>query len=178
VKALALLTERELGELLSRFQRTAFRFEVRDRYNSDVGREAFRRFMAGEPDDLLWHQAWLEKLRDDHQHGKRWQRVRIVTVPVSDWTRYGIRVGRLNVQAGEDIRYLRRSVAEALGLQPYDAWLLDNEQLIGLHFDDQDDTFVGAEVITDAATVQQHRGWQQLAWQHAEPLEDFAASLP
>jgi hypothetical protein len=175
---LALLTERELGELLWSFQHTAFRFEMRDRYNSEVGREAFRRFLADEPDDFLWHHEWLDKLRRDHQQGKRWQRVRIVTVPVSDWTRYGIRVGRLNVQAGEDIRYLRRSAAEALGLQPYDAWLLDDEQLVRLHFDDQDDTFVGAELITDAAIIEQHREWQHLAWQHAQPLDVFAASLP
>ena len=175
---MALLTERELGGLLRSFQRTAFRFEVRDSYNSEVGREAFRRFLAQEPDAFLWHQQWLDKLRRDHEQGKRWQRIRIVTVPVSDWTRYGVTVGRLNVQAGEDIRYLRRSAAEALGLQPYDAWLLDDEQLVRMHFDDLDDSFIGAEIITYAATLEKHRAWQQLAWQHAQPLDVFAASLP
>jgi len=48
---LPLLTERDLGEFLVGFRESAFRFEIRDRYNSDVGREPFRKFLAGEPDD-------------------------------------------------------------------------------------------------------------------------------
>ena len=172
-----MLSERELGGLLDNFQRTAFRFEIRDRYNSEVGREAFRKFLAGEPDDYVWHRPWLDKLRRDHQQGKRWQRVRIVSVPLSDWMRYGTEVARLNVLAGEDIRYLRRQVAGGLGIAPYDAWLLDDETLVRLHFNDHDDTFAGAEVVADDAVLRSHRQWRQLAWQHAQPLAEFVASF-
>jgi hypothetical protein len=73
------LTEAELGTILSRITTSARRFEIRDRYNSEVGREAFRRFLAGEPDDYARHQSWLDKLRHDHAAGKRWQRIRIVS---------------------------------------------------------------------------------------------------
>lgn len=175
---MALMTERELGGLLAHFRHTAFRFEIRDRYNSDVGREAFRKFLAGEPDDYAWHRSWLDKIRRDHQHGKSWQRVRIVSVPLSDWTRYGIEVARLSVEVGEDIRYLSRDVAEDVGLRPLDAWLFDDRQLVRLHFNDQDDTFVGAETIDDQAVLQQHQAWREIAWQHAQPLDAFVSSLP
>ena len=80
-----LLTEAELGTMLSRFTASARRFEIRDRYNSDVGREAFRRFLAGEPDDYAWHRSWLDKLRQDHAAGRRWERIRIVSTPPSDY---------------------------------------------------------------------------------------------
>lgn len=173
-----LLTERELGEFLAGFRESAFRFEMRDRYNSDVGREPFRKFLAGEPDDYTWHRSWLEMIRGDRLAGKRWQRVRIVSVPLSDWTRYGIGVARLSVVAGEDIRYLRRDTATRLGLQPYDAWLFDSQQLVRLHFDDDDDTFTGAELLTDDEVVQRHRSWRDLAWRHAQNIEKFLESLP
>jgi len=166
-----------LGGLLDNFQRTAFRFEIRDRYNSEVGREAFRKFLAGEPDDYVWHRPWLDKLRRDHQQGKRWQRVRIVSVPLSDWMRYGTEVARLNVLAGEDIRYLRRQVAGGLGIAPYDAWLFDSTRLVQLHFDKSDDTFCGAETIADPAVVTRHLLWRELAWRHAQTRDEFVAAL-
>jgi len=171
------MNEQELGRYLTGFQRTAFRFEIRDRYNSDIGREAFRKFLAGEPDDYAWHHGWLDMVRRDREQGKRWQRVRIVSVPLSDWTRYGIEVARLSVQAGEDIRYLRRDLAEQIGLRPLDTWLFDDRQLVHLLFNDEDDTFAGAELVTDAAVLQQHQAWRDLAWQHAQRLDDFVASL-
>jgi hypothetical protein len=173
---LALLTERDLGELFASFRSTAFRFEIRDRYNSDVGREAFRKFLADEPDDYVWHQPWLNQIRRDRAAGKTWQRIRIVTVPLSDWSRYGIAVARTGLEAGDEIRYLRRETAYELGLDPLDAWLFDDRDLIHLHFND-DDTFRGAEAVTDPQVVAEHRCWRDLAWQHALALEDFVASV-
>jgi hypothetical protein len=171
---LPLLTEAELGTMLSNFVASARRFEIRDRYNSDVGREAFRRFLAREPDDYAWHHPWLEKLRQDHAAGKHWQRVRIVSTPLSDYSHYGIVVGRLNVAAGEVIRYLTRDEAAELGLDPYDAWLLDDYQLLRMHFNDADDTFRGAQPVTDREVVDRHRRWWPVAWRHAQPLDEFA----
>jgi hypothetical protein len=171
------LTEAALTEYLGTFRSTAFRFETRDRYDSEVGRAAFQRYLAGEPDDYRWHEPWVAMLRRDTEQGKRWQRVRIVSVPLSDWTRYAITVARLSVGGGEDIRYLRRATAVDLGLMPLDCWILDESILIRLHFDD-DDVFRGAEVVPDAAVLEQHLRWRGLALRHAVPLDAFAASVP
>jgi len=172
---LAFLTENEFGRLLRGFSGSAFRFEIRDRYNSEVGREPFRKFLAGEPDDYEWHHWWMEMVRQDRAKGKIWQRIRIVSVPLSDYNRYALTIARLSVAAGEDIRYLDRQSANGLSLTPYDAWLFDARQLVRLHFDDDDDTFQGAEVIEDPAIVTRHDRWRQLAWQHAQDIEQFAA---
>jgi hypothetical protein len=171
------LTENELGELLRGFQRSAFRFETRDRYNSDVGREPFRKYLAGEPDDYAWHRSWMAMLERDTTAGKLWQRVRIVTVPLSDWTRYAVAVARLSVQSGEDIRYLRRDAAEQAGILPLDSWLFDDTQLVQLRFQDRDDTFVAAELVEDAAVVRQHQVWRMAALQHAQTIDHFLASV-
>lgn len=172
-----LLSETDLGDLLSTFTVTAFRFELRERYNSTVGAEPYRKWRAGEKDDYAWHRPWMDKIRRDVAISKTWRRVRIVSVPPSDYTRYGIHIGRLSVSAGEDIRYLRRDVAEQLGLAPFDAWLLDGTQLVHLHFRDSDDTFAGAELVTDPDTVARHVEWRDVAWKHAQPLDQFAATL-
>jgi hypothetical protein len=175
---LVLLTERALGELLRGFRHNAFRFEIRDQYNSDVGREPFRKYLAGEPDDYAWHRWWMDMVRNDRAAGKAWWRVRIVSVPLSDWSRYALEVARLSVQAGEDIRYLRRNDAGGAGIVPNDSWLFDDDQLVHLHFNDQDDTFVGAELVADDSIVQQHLAWRAAAWQQAQSIDEFVASLP
>jgi Family of unknown function (DUF6879) len=172
---LPLLSEDELGGLLRGFKRTAFRFETRDRYNSEVGRAPFRRYLAGEPDDYEWHRWWLDMVRRDRAEGKVWQRVRIVSVPLSDYNRYALTVARLSVAAGEDIRYLDRAAADRLGITPFDAWLLDARRLVRLDFNDTDDTFRGAEAVTDPAEVDRHNRWRELAWDHARDLGQFAA---
>lgn len=175
---MGLLTENQLGGFLAGFSATAFRFEIRERYNSEVGKEPFRKWCAGELDDYAWHRSWMEKIRQDRTMGKSWERVRIVAVPPSTYTRYGLDIARLSIEAGEDIRYLRRDIADELGLAPYDAWLLDSRQLIHLHFSDDDDTFTGAELVEAPEIVVRHQEWQDLAWKHAQTREEFIAALP
>lgn len=170
---MAWLTEQQVGEHLARFGREAFRFEIRDRYDSDVGRAAFRKFLAGEVDDYRWHRPWLDRIRRDAADGKVWRRVRIVSVPLSDWTRHGMRVARLSTEAGEDIRYLSRADAVELRLDPLDAWLLDEARLLHLHFDELSDRFLGAELVTADDVVARHRALRDLAWIHAVPIAEF-----
>ena len=173
---MAPLSEADLGQLFASFSTSAFRFEIRERYVSTVGREPFRKYLAGETDDYAWHRGWMEMLSRDIAAGKTWQRIRIVSVPLSDYNRYSLGPGRLSVQAGEAIRYLTREAAKALGLEPLDAWLFDDRLLVHLNFND-DDTFRAAEVVDDQAVLARHLAWRDLAWQHALTLEDFAAAF-
>jgi hypothetical protein len=53
---------------------------------------------------------------------------------------------------------------------------LDNETLVRLHFDDADDTFRGAETVSDSAALKRHNDWRQLAWAHAQRRDEFAAA--
>jgi hypothetical protein len=175
---LAFLTENELGDLLRGFSSSAFRFEIRDRYNSEVGREPFRKFLAGEPDDYEWHRWWMKMVQQDRAKGKLWQRVRIVSVPLSDYNQYALTIARLSVSVGEDIRYLDRDSANRLSLAPCDAWLFDAKKLVRLHFDDEDDTFRGAEIVDDPMILERHNQWRELAWRHAQEIEQFTATHP
>ena len=64
------------------FEHTAFRLEVRDRYDAPYENESLRRFLAGEQDDLPWMQSWLAMLRDLTAQGRRFARVRVVSMPL------------------------------------------------------------------------------------------------
>jgi len=42
-----------------------------------------------------------------------------------------------------------------------------------MHFDD-DNTFLGGEVIEDVSLIVQHNYWRDAAWHHAVRRDDFA----
>jgi hypothetical protein len=132
-----------------------------------------RKFLAGEPDDLPWMQSWLDMLREATAAGRRFARVRVVTLPLTDYSRFGVWCAQFTNGAGEDIRYLDRDRAQASGLPDHDYWLFDSRKLVRMHFDD-DDVFLGGEVIEDPAVIVQHNYWRDLACHHAAKRDDFA----
>lgn len=147
---------------------------MRDRYNSPRETESFRKFMVGEPDDLAWHQNWLAMIREATAEGRRFCRVRVVNLPLSDYSRFGLWMSQFANEAGDDIRYLSRGQAEATDLPRHDYWLFDSRKLTKMHFGD-DDRFLGGEVITDPATIVQHNYWRDVAWHHAVRRNDFTS---
>jgi hypothetical protein len=108
----------------------AFHLEQRDSYNVAAEDEAFGRWLRGEPDDYAWHQDWLTFLRQATMAGVAVQRVRLASVPHTGYIRWGLDVSPLNIEAGEDIRYLPRHLAEDIKLPDEDYWLLDDDTLI------------------------------------------------
>ena len=158
------------------FEHTAFRLEVRESYNAPREVESFRRFKAGEPVDLSWAETWFSMIRGATAEGRRFARVRIVNVPLSEYSRFGLWGARRTSDAGEDIRYLPRDVAEGLDLPNHDYWLFDSRRLVRMHFGEED-KFQGGEIITDAAEVVQHNYWRDVAQHHAIRRDDFEAKI-
>lgn len=170
-----LLTAGEFLRLTQGFEHTAFRLETRDRYVDDEEREPVRRFLAGEAPDDAWFMDWHDAVQRLSAGGRRMERVRVVSEPHSDYTRFGMDLAaRLNVPAGEDIRYLTRGKAEELGLPGEDFWLLDSMRALVLHF--HGDMLQGAELVTDPVEVVRRAHWRDAAWHYAIPLDRYARS--
>jgi hypothetical protein len=161
----------EFGKLFSAFRKTALRLEVRERYDADVEREPQRKFFAGEADDLAWAQEWLSMVHRATAAGKVFRRVRVVSLPLSDYNKYALWFATYTTGVGEDIRYLERT--HAANLPDFDYWLFDGEKAVRLHFDDADRP-ERAEVITDRATVTKLAAAWDLAIARAVPRDRFA----
>ena len=111
-----MLIGEDFNQLFRSFEHTAFRLEVREGYNAPREVESFRRFRVGEPVDLSWAETWFSMIREAITEGRSFARVRIVSLPLSDYSRFGLWAARRTSEAGEDIRYLRRDVAKQLDL--------------------------------------------------------------
>jgi hypothetical protein len=170
-----LLTGEDFRRLCQNFEHTAFRLETRDRYIDDEEEVPLRRFLTGMPPDDAWFMDWYEAVEQLAADGRRMERVRVITEPHSDYTRFGIDLARrLNVPSGEDIRYLPRQRAQELGLPQEDFWLLDSSRVLIVHF--SDDVVLGAELVTDPAEVVKRGYWRDAAWHYAVPVDRYASS--
>jgi hypothetical protein len=117
-------------------------------------------------------QSWLDMVREAAAQGRRFARVRVVTLPLTDYSRFGVWCAQFTTGAGEDIRYLLRD--QAGDLPDHDYWLFDSRLLVRMRFDDKS-AFLGGEVIEDAATIVEHNYWRDAAWHQAVRRDDFAA---
>jgi len=157
--------------LFRTFEHTAFRLETRDEYKSANEANALEQFVAGEPVDMAWFDNWLSMIRSATAEGRRFARVRVVSVPMTDYSRFGVYCSRFTNEAGEDIRYLVRD--QAVDLPDYDYWLFDSRKLVRMRFDDEEN-FLGGEIIEDPAVIVQHNYWRDAAWHRAVRRDDFA----
>ncbi len=166
----ALATGAAFDRLFQEFEHTAFRLETRERYGMGDEAGPFAQFLAEGWADMSFTSAWRANVRSQTAAGKRFTRVRVVSEPWSDYTRFGLYDCGGTVAAGEDIRYLPRP--RAVGLPAHDYWLFDSRTVYILRFD-QADQLLGAERVDDAATVVQHCYWRDAAWRHAVPYREY-----
>lgn len=173
------ITDGEFGDLLRTFRRSAFRLETQPAYAMSYERDDFEAFLAGEPrqpDQADWFRPWLEQVRRQAAEGKRIARVRVHEEPPTGYQRWERWIGKWNVQAGEDIRYLSRSTAERIGLPLLiDWWLLDDSRMAAMRYSGTGE-FESAVLVTDRSTIRTYLGWRDLAVRNAAPAEEYAAA--
>lgn len=165
------LTRDEFRGLL-RTSRRAFHLELKDTYNVTSESDPFRKWMDGEPDDFAWRESWLGFIAEVTKSGVAVQRVRVVSEPHTDYTRWGIDLAPQGLSAGEDIRYLPRRLVSAEDLPPEDFWMLDDDTLI-LSLFAEDGTSAGFARSFDAEEVGRYRRARDLALSLAVPFDTY-----
>lgn len=169
-----LLTGDAFDDLFRTFARTAFHLEVQDTYSTPEESEPFRRFLTGEPDDFAWHQPWLTLIKETTGAGRSVSRVRVVTVPHVDYTRWGLTVAELNIAAGEDIRWLPRHLTADLALPLDDFWIFDDERVVFTVFE-PGGRFAGGAETTDPFIAERCRAAHRQVWERATPHAAYVA---
>jgi transcriptional regulator with XRE-family HTH domain len=167
-----LLQGQAFDNIFRAFERCAFHLEVEDSYHTPEESGPFAAFLAGESDDYEWHSSWLDLVQEVTKDGKRIERVRIVTVPHVDYTRWGLTIAPLNINAGEDVRWLPRHLTDGMDLTADDFWLIDNERVVFTVFEPGGKFSGGAETV-DATIVDRCCRLRDRVWAAAIPHYDY-----
>jgi hypothetical protein len=173
------LTPNDFNHLFGRFQQEAFRFEVQPVYLIEQEREHVEEFLQGEPRPLTgfpFFTSWFEQIKAATGAGRHVIRVRVLTDPPTDYQRWEVWAGQFNTRYGEEIRYLRRTVAiEAHIPLTDDWWLFDRQRLARMQFA-PDGTPQGGYIVTDPDVVQQYCTWRDLAVRLSAPAPRSATA--
>ncbi|MFB8279187.1 DUF6879 family protein [Nocardia colli] len=152
-------------------KREAFHLEVKDAYYTPEY-EPLRKYLADEPEDYGWFQPWLNHVRETTGRGVAVNRARIVSVPHNDYTNYAKHVARLNVEAGEDVRYLPRHLIDPADLTTDDWWIFD-DAVVAFTLFEPSGRWVGGAVTTDPRIVEYIRAVKERVWSTAIPLAEY-----
>jgi hypothetical protein len=172
-----LLQGEAFDDLFRTFAREAFHLEVQDTYHTPDESGPFNLFLTGQADGFAWHQPWLNLVRDVNATGKRIRRVRVVSEPHVDYTRWGLTVAEHNIAAGEDIRWLPRHLIDSAELTGDDFWLFDDDRVVFTVFE-PGGRFAGGAVTTDPTIVERCRAVRDRVWQAAIPHLEYTKSGP
>jgi hypothetical protein len=144
----------EFGLVFDHFTRSAFRLEARDVYDVPAERKAFMAFL-NRGTRPRQSDSWLRLVSSSTASGKTMQRVRLFSMPQTDYTRFEFALYEDNVAAGEDVRVVDRASLDdaARDWSAQDFWLFDGET-VALMCYDATGAFLNAERVDD---VQSYR---------------------
>ncbi|MGH8909339.1 MAG: DUF6879 family protein [Egibacteraceae bacterium] len=176
-----LLSDEELEELFDHFEQSAFRLETLDYYGVERDMQELRLYLAGEPhrpavpEDVA---AWNNQIIAWVAEGKRYYRVHVVQSPLNDYLRFECEWGYVYTQrTGEEIFILdtaERPRPEELPDE--DFWLLDDDKVIRMHYDEEG-RFVGGELLPGSEAPRYCR-YRDMAVAAAVPFEEYWAAHP
>jgi hypothetical protein len=102
-------------------------------------------------------------------------RARIVSEPVSEYTRFLYDGTFTNVAAGEQVRWLARRRASDIALPGNDFWLIDGRLIRWNHFTGEGSSG-GGEISEDPAAVKLCADAFEAVWERAIPHDKYKIS--
>ncbi|MFG1704463.1 DUF6879 family protein [Nonomuraea sp. M3C6] len=158
------------GELV-RNTRHYLKLELRDNYQID--HDLLIAWRRG-PSEVLTGPAlaWRDRVAHDLSEGRSWQRLRVVSEPLSEYHRFAYEFAGPGVDAGEQMRYLPRRLVSAIPLPGNDCFVLD-DQTVMFNVLDGDNNRVDIQLTTDPDVVEFCRDAFEAAWVLAIPYDEY-----
>jgi hypothetical protein len=156
-----------VASLLDGARARLWRWECRGDYSA-VDADLLERWRAGRGRDPEEDRPWVAYIQGLRRRGVRFERARRLTEPLTEYLRMQLDFTYMNIEAGEDVRWVTPTVAAEMGMPDYDYYLVDDDVLAVIDFDAAGQ-FIGARTSTTREVVARHILWRDLIWPHALP---------
>ncbi|MFE7531768.1 DUF6879 family protein [Kitasatospora sp. NPDC057542] len=168
----------DFDQLMHSAQHSAIHLEMRDSYGVPDEEQAVERFRETgksdlDPESEYWHE-WTAMVRKATMRGVAVRRARIVSEPVTLYTRYLHAMTPVNIAAGEDVRWLPRHNTSDLALPGNDFWAFDGHAVRFNHFTGDGDWAEPRTSYTeDAAVARLCVSAFEAVWERGTPHDRF-----
>jgi hypothetical protein len=159
------------SELIAATTTSAVHLETRDAYTPDD--PTYLGWLAGKPIPEPAMPDWYELVRTHTARGVKFRRARVVSEPLAPFILHEFEMtAGLNVAAGEDVRWLPRSLAPGLRVPLCDFWVLDN-RLVRFGYFAGEGTFLRHELSDDPDDISSCTEAFEAVWLRAIPHADY-----
>ncbi|MFI0941167.1 DUF6879 family protein [Streptomyces sp. NPDC021020] len=163
-------------QVLDGTRHSAVHLEMRDAYGVGSDVQSYARWQAAgelnvDPESDYWRQ-WVELIRRTVARGVVVRRARIVSEPVSAYIRYEHALTVVNVEAGEQVRWLPRRRASDIALPGNDFWLFDGRTVRWNHFTGEGGS-APREMTEDPAAARLCGDAFEAVWSRAIPHDAY-----
>ncbi|MFE4170607.1 DUF6879 family protein [Streptomyces sp. NPDC056909] len=163
------------AEIMAEVRRSAVHLELRDSYGVDNEADNFAAFRRGEWSEARERadrQPWLDLVNEATSRGVAIRRARVVSVRVSEYIRYEHAGTQMNVDAGEQVRWLPRDRASDLALPGNDLWIFD-ERLVQFNIFDGPGQWIRTDFTEDPNVVKFCASSFESVWERGVPHAEF-----
>lgn len=164
------------AEMLAACHRSAVHLELRDAYGIAAEAAEFEAWKRGDDssrgDREGRRRTWLDLVRQATGRGVVMRRARVVSEPLSEYMRFSHAGTPLNIEAGEQVRWMPRRLASDIAFPGNCFWLFDDRTVRFNHFTG-DGASAGPEVVDDPAVVRLCATAFETVWERAVPHEDY-----
>ncbi len=164
------------AEIMADVRHSAVHLELRDSYGVPNETDNFAAFRRGEWDEAkakVDRRVWLDLVSGAVGRGVAMRRARVVSTPVTDYIRFEHTGTPMNIEAGEQVRWLPRRQASTLRLPGNDFWLFD-DRLLQFNVFDGPGRWVHTDFTEEADVVEFCAAAFEAVWQSATPHGEFA----
>jgi hypothetical protein len=170
--------ELRFNDLLEAARHSAVHLEMRDVYGVGDESDDFNEWQRNgrrdaDPGSPYWA-PWVDLISRAAARGVTVRRARIVSEPVTDYIRYEHAGTAVNIQAGEQVRWLPRRDAADLLLPGCDLWIFDGAQVLFNHFTGNGDwADPPLELRTETGIVKQCADAFEAVWERSIPHDQY-----
>ncbi|MDI2127164.1 hypothetical protein QI554_13495 [Yinghuangia seranimata] len=164
---------RTWDELFEGCQFEAVHLELRDLYNVDD--EYFADWRAGRLTAETHSGRWSDfcsTVAAATGRGVQVRRLRVVSLPASDYIRYEHAGTPATIRSGEEVRWLDRGAAPDVQVPVNDLWVFDRS-LVRWNIFDGDDRFLRFDDVENKELAARIVDSFDAAWKRGVPHEDF-----
>ena len=126
----------ELMEYLNTATQSLFRFESLQEYNLDKECEAVKLYKETGYIDDSNIKDWWNFIEGKVAHKVQMQRVKLVMLPLTDYSKMELEIHKKSILHGDDIRTISEDNFKKLNVIPiFDFWLIDNTTVLIMNYD-------------------------------------------